>query len=58
MWMLEHDADKLPELNEVAEHIIKQGHEVGKLAQTLFKKGISIPEQPFLENLFCLHQLH
>ncbi|MBS3175574.1 DUF2779 domain-containing protein [Candidatus Woesearchaeota archaeon] len=51
MWMLEHDADKLPELNEVAEHIIKQGHEVGKLAQTLFKKGISIPEQPFLENL-------
>ena len=51
LWMLEHDGDKLPEMNETVEFIINQGHIIGQLAKQLYPKGIDIPESNFSKNL-------
>src|SRR3989339_1324195 len=51
LWILFHQKEKLPEIDEQTQHKFDQGHLVGELAKTLFKDGIDIKTDDFKKNL-------
>jgi hypothetical protein len=44
LWMLCNAKDELPPVDPATQHLFDQGHEVGRLAQTLFPGGIALSE--------------
>ena len=51
LWISVHEPEKIPEPDERAKSIFKQGNEVGNLAKTLFPKGTDIQTQDFTLNI-------
>jgi len=50
LWTKTNKKERLPDINRALQHRFDEGHEVGKLATTLFKGGIDI-ETDYHENL-------
>jgi len=51
LWILFHNKEKIPEIDEGTQHKFDQGHLVGELAKTLFKNGVDIKTEDFKKNL-------
>ena len=51
LWIMFHQKDKLPEIDEQTQHKFDQGHLVGELAKSLYHNGIDIPTEDFKKNL-------
>jgi len=51
LWIMFHQKDKLPEIDEQTQHKFDQGHFVGELAKSLYHNGIDIPTEDFKKNL-------
>src|SRR3989338_3219825 len=50
-WMLFHEPDKIPEVDEATQHLFDQGHLVGELAKRLFPKGVESEGADFQNGL-------
>ncbi|MFO7772795.1 MAG: DUF2779 domain-containing protein [Dehalococcoidia bacterium] len=57
LWTLVNQADSLPEVDIVTQHIFDQGHLVGEYAKQLFPGGIDIPHDDFMENIITTRKL-
>ena len=51
LWIMFHEPDKIPEVDQATQHRFDQGHLVGELAKKLFPEGIDIDEEDFTENI-------
>jgi len=51
LWILFHQKDKIPEIDEQTQHKFDQGHLVGEFAKSLFPNGIDIDTSDFKKNL-------
>ena len=51
LWMLIHEPEKFPEVDEITQHRFDEGHLVGEFAKKVFPSGIDIKTEDFNENL-------
>jgi hypothetical protein len=51
LWITVNKPELIPEVSEATKHIFDQGHIVGKLAHSLYPKGINIQIDDFQNNL-------
>lgn len=57
LWIMFHEPEKIPEVDEKTQHIFDQGHMVGELAKKWFPEGIDIDAEDFNENIKTTKEL-
>jgi len=57
IWIDVNEPEKMPETDPVTQYIFDQGHEVGYLAKKLFPRGIDIPADDFMGNIWKTKEL-
>jgi len=57
LWMQIHEPERIPEADAITQYIFDQGHVVGEYAKKLFRGGIDIQHDDFMNNIVTTKKL-